>query len=196
MRARFVVLVLAILLVAGFAAQNWSEITRSSTLNFGILQSEGSMGLILLSLLGLTLLLFLASAITSRTQNLIESRQHAKALQAQRDLADRAEASRFTELRQLLDSHLRESKQRDTIQHTEFEKALSQHQKDTRTQIEQLSHVLNTRIGEMETRLETRLQRLDGGAARPQPARADVIDHGVASRPHAQVSEPTGRHPL
>ncbi len=196
MRARFILLVLAILLVAGFAAQNWSEIMRSSTLNFGILQSEGSMGLILLSLLGLTLLLFLASAITSRTQNLIEARQHSKALQAQRDLADKAEASRFTDLRQLLDNHLRESSQRDRIQHTEFEKALSQHQKDTRTQIEQLSHVLATRLGEMETRLETRLQRVGASAAPHQPDRLDTVQQGVASRPLAPAAEPGGRRPL
>lgn len=191
MRARFLLLVLAILVVAGFAAQNWSEITRSSPLNFGIVQSEGSMGLILLGLLGLTLLLFLVSAITSRTQNLIEARQHAKEMHTQRELADKAEASRFTDLRQLLDTHLRESRQRDTIQHTEFDKALSQHQKDTRTQIEQLSHVLATRMGEMETRLETRLQRLDSHPAH----RADAVQ-GVASRPQGQPVQSAGHHPV
>lgn len=188
MRARFLLLVLAILLVAGFAAQNWSEVTRTSTLNFGILQSDGAMGLILLSLLGLTLLLFLVSAITARTQNLIEARQHAKALQAQRDLADKAEASRFTDLRQLLDTHLRESQQRDQIQHTEFEKALSQHQRDTRTQIEQLSHVLNARLAELESRLEARLQRMDG-SVRSQPAHLEPMQ-GVASR------DPGRHHPV
>lgn len=188
MRARFILLVLAILAVAGFAAQNWSEITRSSPLNFGIVQSEASMGLILLGLLGLTLVLFLISAITSRTQNLIEARQHARQMHAQRELADKAEASRFTDLRQLLETHLRESRQRDTIQHTEFEKALTQHQKDTRTQIEHLSSVLATRMGEMETRIETRLQRMGSH----QAGHSETVQ-GVASRPHAQATEVTGR---
>lgn len=191
MRARFILLVLAILAVAGFAAQNWSEIMRTSPLNFGIVQSEASMGLILLGLLALTLVLFLVSAITSRTQNLIEARQHAKEMHVQRELADKAEASRFTDLRHLLDTHLRESRQRDTTQHTEFEKALAQHQKDTRIQIEQLSHVLAARMGEMESRLETRLQRM--GSSSPQPARGDTVQEGVASRPQSHTPEVTSR---
>lgn len=190
MRARMILLVVAILAVAGFAAQNWSQIQQKSMLNFGILQSEGSLGLILLSLLGLTLLLFLISSATSRTQSLIENRQHAKALQAQRDLAEKAEASRYTELRGVLDNHLRESRQRETIANTELEKALAQHQRDTRTQIEQLSHTLATRLGELETRLEARLQRIDPSR---QP-RGETVQ-GVASRPAGQAAEPVvGRH--
>ncbi len=109
MRARMLLLVLAILVVAGFAAQNWSQITQPSLLNFGVVQATAPLGLILLTLLGLTLLVFLASAASMRTHSLMESRQHAKQLQAQRDLADKAEASRFTDLRGVLDNHLRET---------------------------------------------------------------------------------------
>jgi hypothetical protein len=39
---------------------------------------------------------------------LLEARRHAKELQAQRELADQAEVSRFTELRAYLDTRLSE----------------------------------------------------------------------------------------
>lgn len=166
MRGRMILLVLAVLAVAGFAAQNWAEITRSSPLNFGILVTEAPMGLILLSLLGLTLLLFLVSAATMRTTSLIEARQHAKALQAQRDLADKAEASRFTDLRQQLDTHLRESRQRETLATTEMNKALAQHQREMRAQLDQMNHMLAGRLAE----LDTHVQRLAGNSASARPA--------------------------
>ncbi|HZY18649.1 MAG TPA: hypothetical protein VFE82_09210 [Ramlibacter sp.] len=160
MRARFILLVLAILLVAGFAAQNWGEITRSSLLNFGIVQQEAPLGLILLSLLGLALLVFALSAASLRTQSLVESRQNARALQAQRDLADKAEASRFTDLRQVLDSHLRESRQRESVVNTELERTMAQHQRELRNQLEQMYHLLTSRLSELERRLDSRGTRV------------------------------------
>src|SRR5438128_68278 len=50
MRTRTIVLVVAILLVAGFAALNWSEIVRTSPLLFGPVVADAPMGLILLGL--------------------------------------------------------------------------------------------------------------------------------------------------
>jgi uncharacterized integral membrane protein len=156
MRARLLILVLAILLVGGFAYQNWAEINRSSTLTFGVIQAEAPLGLILLTLLGIALLVFAAGAATMRTQNLVESRQHAKALHAQRELADKAEASRFTDLRQMLDGHLRESRQRETVLNTEMDKAMAQHQRELRNQLEQMYHLLTGRLSEIERRLDSR----------------------------------------
>ncbi|HYF17022.1 MAG TPA: hypothetical protein VEA40_04080 [Ramlibacter sp.] len=156
MRTRMLLLVLAIVLVAGFAAQNWAEITRSSLLNFGILQAEAPLGLILLTLLGLTALVALAGMASMRTRSLVETRQHVKELHAQRELADKAEASRFTELRTTLESHLRDSRQRETIANTEMEKSMAQHHRELRNQLEQMYHLLTNRLGELERRLDGR----------------------------------------
>lgn len=171
MRGRMIVLVLAVLLVAGFAAQNWAEINRSTPLNFGILVTEAPLGLILLSLLGLTLLMFLISAATMRTQSLVEARQHAKALQAQRDLADRAEASRFTDLRQQLDAHLRDSRDHENRANAEMSKALATHQREMRAQLEQMNHMLAGRLAE----LDAHIQRLGSGTVAPAAVRPDVV---------------------
>lgn len=156
MRARLLLLLLAILLVAGFAAQNWAEITRPTTLNVAVATVQAPLGLILLTALGVALLVFIAAAASLRTRALIESRQHSKALHAQRELADRAEASRFTDLRQMLDQHLRESRGASP----DLEKTLAQHQRELRNQLEQMFHLLTSRMTELERRLDPRGQRV------------------------------------
>lgn len=168
MRARFILLVLAILAVAAFAALNWSEFTRESPLLFGAVVMDAPLGLIMLGLLGLAVLGFIVSAATMRTTNLLESRQHYKSLEAQRDLADKAEASRFTDLRQHLDTQLRELRQRDAIAATEFEKAMVGSQRELRTQLEQMNRMLVTRMGELENRLDARFERLGHPAMEPR----------------------------
>ena len=112
MRARLIILVLAILAVAGFAALNWSEFLRTTPLSFGLVVAEAPFGLILLGMLAVALVAFLVVSGTQQTRYLVEAHQHAKALAAQRELADKAEASRFTDLRQHMDVQLRESRQR------------------------------------------------------------------------------------
>lgn len=159
MRARLVIILAAILLVAGFAALNWSEFLRPMPLSFGIFVMEAPLGLILLSVLTVTLVAFLISSMYMQTVNLMDSRQHSKELHAQRELADKAEASRFTDLRQHLDAQMREIQQRETIAATELEKAVAAGQRELRTQLELMNHTLATRLAEIESRVEARAER-------------------------------------
>lgn len=161
MRARLFFIVIAILLVAGFAAQNWSEFNRTTLLSFGLIVAEAPMGIILLGLLALTLAVFLISSIAQESRYLLEYRRNAKALEAQRALADKAEASRFTDLREHLDGHLREIRQGEAISATEFEKAMVQSQRELRSQLDQMSQTLAARLGELESRIDSRLERLN-----------------------------------
>ena len=59
--------------------------------------------MILLGLLVITLLAFLASSAVQQADILVESRHLSKRLQGQRELAEHAEVSRFTELRTQLE---------------------------------------------------------------------------------------------
>jgi hypothetical protein len=160
MRARLVLLLVAILLVAGFAALNWAEIMKPTALNFGVFTTDAPLGAILIALLGVALLVFLvASAATNARMRSTEIRYH-RDVQVQRDLAEREEASRFTQLRQHFDNHLRENRQRDAVVSTEFEKNMIQSHRDLRNQLEQIRHTLEARLGELESRMEGRLERL------------------------------------
>lgn len=169
MRARLVFVVVAILLLAGFVALNVPEFLRTTPLSFGWQVMEAPLGLIMLTILGITLLAFLVSSVTLHSRYAIDAHRHARELQAQRDLADKAEASRFTDLRQQLDTHLRDNRQREAIAATEFEKSMVLSQRELRNQLEVINRTLDTRLGEFEGRLEARLDRFQPASLQPEP---------------------------
>ena len=191
MRSRFVLLVVAILLIAGFAALNWSEIIRPAPLLIGPVVMDAPLGAILLGLLALAIVVFALSAATMRTQTLLESRHHYKELEAQRLLADKAEASRFTDLRQHFDTHLHVLRERDRIAAAEFEKSRLENQREMRAQLEQMNRTLAARLNELEHRLESRFERMGMGrgpvVGNPAPVRNEVMPPaGVQEHPLAQ----------
>ena len=106
MPLRTVVLLIVLAAVAVFAGLNWSAFMAPTTLSLGIAQVQAPLGLIMLALMAILTALFLTYLVYVQTTVLLESRRHAKELQAQRALADQAEASRFTELRTYLETRL------------------------------------------------------------------------------------------
>src|SRR6185369_8746151 len=110
------------------------------------------LGLIMLAVFGVTLLVFLFSSAMQESRHLVESNRHHKTLQAQRDLAEKAETSRFTDLRQQLDTHLRENRQRESVVASEFEKAMMQHQRELHSQLDTINRTLDARFNELESR--------------------------------------------
>lgn len=184
MRSRFILLVVAILLVAGFAALNWPEVTRVSPLLFGPVVMDAPLGLILLGLLAAAVIVFALTAGALRTHSLMESRHHYKELEAQRLLADKAEASRFTELRAWLDENLRQVRERDAIATTEM-------QRELRAQSETTNRMLAARLNELEHRLESRFERMGlGRGPAVAPVRSEpVVPPAVLPREHAMAEE-------
>ncbi|HEX7890326.1 MAG TPA: hypothetical protein VF522_13275 [Ramlibacter sp.] len=194
MRSRFILLVVAILLIAGFAALNWSEIVRPAPLLIGPIMMDAPLGAILLGLLALAVVVFALSAASMRTHTLLESRHHYKELEAQRALADKAEASRFTDLRGHMDNHMRDLRERDSIAATELEKARLEHRREINTQLEQINRTLSARLNEMEHRLETRFERMGYGRAAPVAGAAPPVLRSEVERPntvreHAEARE-------
>ena len=190
MRARLILLVVAILVVAMFVTLNLSEFTRTSTLSFGLFVAEASVGMVMLTFLLIGLVAFVLTGAMHRTQTLIESRQYLKDIQHHRELSDKAEASRFTELRTHLDEQLRGLRQRDEIAATELEKAMVNSQRELRTQLEQMNRMLVTRIAEMENRLDS---RSGGRGFGPVPVTtataADIAAHDVQLRDQQRLDD-------
>ena len=85
---------------------------------------------------------------------LLDSRRHAKALQAQRDLADQAEASRFTELRGFITGELINLAERINESRAIVLERVNQVEGDLRGTIEQSGNALAAYIGELEERLD------------------------------------------
>lgn len=161
MRARMILLVVVILAVAGFAALNWAQFMTATPLNFGLFRMDAPLGALLLGLLVLGLVLYLLSSTVMRSRMRTTENRYTRDLQAQRDLADKAEASRFTELRQYLDSHFREDRQRGSINSSEFERSVIQGQRELRAQLDQITRALESRLSHLESRTEPRVERVE-----------------------------------
>ena len=103
MNLRTIVLLLIVLAIALLAALNWGTLATPSFISLGITSFEAPLGLVMLALTALLGVFFIAYVLSLQGSVLLETRRHAKEMAVQRDLADKAEASRFTELRAFLE---------------------------------------------------------------------------------------------
>jgi uncharacterized integral membrane protein len=94
-----VAILVVLLLLAVFSLANWSVLSAPATLSFIVFDVEGPLGVILLGAMLVVVGLFSLHALALRTNMLMEARRHNQELQAQRKLAETAEASRLSELR-------------------------------------------------------------------------------------------------
>lgn len=147
-----------------FAALNWSAFMATTSLSLGVAVIQAPLGLIMLGLMAVLTALFLVFVVYLQTSVLLEARRHAHELRANRELADRAEASRFSELRAYLEEELLSAAGRDTDAKAALLARMDQLDSDLRSAIEQSGNTLAAYIGELEDRLER-------GAAGPVPGR-------------------------
>lgn len=164
LRTLLIVLVLGVVVI--FALLNWSVFTAPTTLSIGFTTVEAPLGLILLGAIGALTLLFLIYLVYLQASALMESRQYSRELKNQRELADRAEESRFTELRSSLETELRQIADQMVDSNTAMNTRLDGLAHDLRSAIEQSTNSLSAYIGEIEDRLER-----TGGSLKPNPSR-------------------------
>ena len=136
MQLRSIVLLLTMLAIAVLAALNWAALSVPVPVSLGVTTLEAPLGLLMLGLTALLAIVGVAYVLSLQGSVLLETRRHTKELQAQRELADKAEASRFTELRAFLE-----------------------------TQQQQTHTALLARLDHLETRLAARAQESDNTTA-------------------------------
>ena len=156
MRFRTILMILAILLVAGFVALNVDEFTRVSVLRLGVTTIQLPLGLVMLALLVATLLIFMASALYMQSKHVLEARTHTRELNTQRELADKAEASRFTELRAYLEEQTLAEQRRESALGTVLADRFAQQQQVLLARMEQTDNTLAAYMGQLEDRLANR----------------------------------------
>jgi len=106
MNLRAVLVVVVLGLLATFTFVNWQTFVEPTTLDLLVARVEAPLGLVMLGFTLLLVVVLLAYAFKVQFQALAEARRQSEELRRQRELADRAEASRFTELRGHLDEQL------------------------------------------------------------------------------------------
>jgi uncharacterized integral membrane protein len=156
MHVRTFIISLTILAIAALAALNWAALSAPASVSLGVASIEAPLGLIMLGLTALLGAVFLAYVFYLHSSVMLEARRHNKEMTAQRELADKAEASRFTELRNFLEAQ----QQQELAAHKETVSALlarlDQLEKVLETRAEQSDNGIAAQIGELEDRLERR----------------------------------------
>ncbi|MGY4831612.1 LapA family protein [Sphaerotilaceae bacterium SBD11-9] len=147
-------LIAVLLLIGVFALLNWPAFTAPTTLSLFFTTVEAPLGMIMLGLLFVLALLFTTWAVTQQASMLFETRRHTRELQAQRELADKAEASRFVELRSFLSAELLRVSQASHEARADLLARMDRLQDETRLSLEQQANSLAATIGELDDRLE------------------------------------------
>jgi uncharacterized integral membrane protein len=157
MRLRSIILFLIVLAIAALAALNWPVLATTTQVSLGIVVFDAPLGLLML---GLTVLLAIFGAtyiLSLQGSVLMETRRHSKELQVQRDLADKAEASRFTELRHFLELQQGQA-------HTALLARLDSLEERLARRVEESDNATAAYVGQLENQLRTREQARGGVA--------------------------------
>ncbi|MEO8155052.1 MAG: LapA family protein [Rhizobacter sp.] len=152
--ARAITLFFVLVLIGLFALINWPAFTALTTLSLVFTTVQAPLGLIMLGLALFLSLLFTMWAISLQASNLLEARRYAKELQAQRELADTAEASRFVELRSYLTGELQRVSDIATNGHGTLLSRMEHMEGALRLTLEQTANSVAATVGEFEDRIE------------------------------------------
>ena len=154
MYLRTLLILIVVGAVAIFSAINWKAFMAPTTLSVVFANVEAPLGLILLAAIGLLTLLFLLYVAYLQSAILMENRRNARELQAQRELAEQAEASRISQLRSFLESELRRLGEKTEESKIAVLAKLEGVERELRAVVEQSGNTLAAYIGEIEDRLE------------------------------------------
>lgn len=142
MKIRSALLLIFVIAFAAFAFLNWSTFIAPTTLSLGFVQVQASLGLVMLGLLACFAALFLVFVLYLQSSVLLDTRRHTKELQANRELADKAEASRLTELRTFLEAELKRQADQGAETRAAILERLDQVGRDLRFTVEESENTL------------------------------------------------------
>ena len=156
MHVRTIIISITILAIAALAALNWAALSAPASVSLGVASIEAPLGLIMLGLTTLLGAVFLAYVFYLHSSVMLEARRHNKEMAAQRELADKAEASRFTELRVFLEAQQQQEMAAQKETAAALSARLDQLEKALEARAEQSDNGVAAQIGELEDRLERR----------------------------------------
>lgn len=147
MRVLFLLLLMMAGSVVALATLNWSVIVVPNEVSLGFMSVQMPLGLVLLGLTGALALASLAYVVYLQGSALLDARRLTKEVLASRDLADKAEASRFTALQGFIAETMKAQQDQVLDRITQLE---ARHQ----TLLEQTGNALAASLGELDDRLE------------------------------------------
>jgi len=154
MKLRNLLVAATFALLAAFALLNWGAFTASTTLSLAFTQVQAPLGLIMLVVTGLFSGLLLVYIVFQQAGVIFEGRRYAKEVKAHRELADKAEASRFTEIRTFLEGELRKLEAQGAASTRELGARIEASERQVLDMFAESSRTLSAYIGEVDDKLD------------------------------------------
>ena len=161
MRLRTGFLLVIVLLIAALAFLNWGTLSQPASMSVGFTQVTAPLGLVMLGLTVVLGVVCLAYVFYLQSSVMLETRRHNKEMQTQRDLADKAEASRFTELRNYLDAQEQARAARNAELLSRLTTRIEQMEATFKSRVDQSDNSTAAHIGQLEDRIERRAAPAD-----------------------------------
>ncbi|MEO6146176.1 MAG: LapA family protein [Sulfuriferula sp.] len=154
MKIRTLLFLVVLGLIAVFSALNWSAFMAPTILSLGFSTVQAPLGLIMLGVLILLTAFFLVFVVYLQTSVLLDTRRQAREMQANRDLMEKAETSRFTELRTFMENEMKRQTEQNAASKAAVLARLDQLDRDVLSAIEQSGNSVSAHVGQLEDRLE------------------------------------------
>ena len=156
MRFRTFFLFLVLVLTVLFALLNWPAFTAPTTLSLVFGSVVAPLGLIMLGVVVFIGAMCLAYLVYVQGGAIVESRRHARELQAHRELVENAEASRFTELHNFVNGELRKMEQMHADTRAHLIGTIEDMERRTHATLVETLNALNAHLGQLEDRIDHR----------------------------------------
>jgi hypothetical protein len=157
LRAFALTLLLAFSLLLLLVTLNWTVFAAPATLNLGVTDVNVPPGLVLLVFIAVISALFVVYIVLQQAGVILDERRFAKEGKVQRDLADKAEASRFIELRTLMEAELRRVEAQGAASTRELGERMAQSDRGLLDKLAEVTRSTAAHLGEIEDKLDRAL---------------------------------------
>lgn len=152
--ARWIGLMLAFALLLLLVTLNWTAFAAPTALSLGFTEISAPLGLVMLVFTAVVGALFVVYIVFQQAGVILDARRFAKEGKVQRELADKAEASRFTELRTMLEGELRRIEAQGAASTRELGARMEQSERVLQDKLAEATRTTSAYLGEIEDKLD------------------------------------------
>ncbi len=160
LRAFALTLMLAFALLLLLVTLNWSAFAAPTALSLGFTEISAPLGMVMLVFTAVVSGMFVVYIVFQQAGVILDARRFAKEGKVQRELADRAEASRFTELRTMLEGELRRIEAQGAASTRELSARMEQSERGLQDKLAEATRTTSAYLGEIEDKLDRVLARV------------------------------------
>ncbi|MBT9598217.1 MAG: LapA family protein [Vitreoscilla sp.] len=157
LRAFALTLILAFALLLLLVTLNWTAFAAPTALSLGFIEITAPLGMVMLGFIAAISTLFVVYILFQQAGVILDARRFAKEGKAQRELADKAEASRFTELRTLLEGEMRRIEAQGAASTRELGARMEQSERGLQEKLAEATRTTAAYLGEIEDKLDRAL---------------------------------------